>query len=205
MSEDSTPEATSNVTLVAGRKPVRDLLESEPGRVDSLDFRRGRGQALQPLIDVCKRLGLRHRFVEAAELDRLFPGNHQGVLARVAGLTFTDVEGLLEAARQAPLPLVLALDKVQDPGNVGVLARTLYALGGAGLMVAKHEGAYLGAAAVRASAGACSTCGGQGHQPVPGPDRFAEEGFSWPALAAGGQRGRLHGGAAATRGARARQ
>ena len=36
----------------------------------------------------------------------------------------------LQAAAEAPLPLVVALDQVQDPGNVGTLCRTLYALGG---------------------------------------------------------------------------
>lgn len=145
---------TDEQTMVAGRKPVRELLEREPGRVDALYFRKGRDQALQPLIDECKRLNLRHRFVDAAELDRIFPGNHQGVAARVAGLTFMDLPDLMALAREAPLPLIVVLDQVQDPGNVGVLARTLYALGAAGLVVAKHEGAYLGAAAVRASSGA---------------------------------------------------
>ena len=54
----------------------------------------------------------------------------------------------------APLPLLLALDQVQDPGNVGTLCRTLYALGGAGLLLPRHNSAYLGPAARRAAAGA---------------------------------------------------
>lgn len=44
------------------------------------------------------------------------------------------LEELLEATRRAPLPVILALDQAQDPGNVGTLARTLYALGGGGLL-----------------------------------------------------------------------
>jgi len=43
---------------------------------------------------------------------------------------------------------------VQDPGNAGALARTLYALGGAGMIAPRHNGVYLGAAASKAAAGA---------------------------------------------------
>ncbi|HBR06815.1 MAG TPA: 23S rRNA (guanosine(2251)-2'-O)-methyltransferase RlmB [Desulfovibrio sp.] len=145
---------SDETSVVAGRKPVRELLENDPGRVDCVYFRRGRDQAMQHIIDLCKRAGLHHRFVEPAELERLSPGNHQGVVARVAGLTHVDLEQLLDQTRGAPLPLIVVLDQVQDPGNVGALARTLYALGAAGLVTAKHEGAFLGPAAVRSSAGA---------------------------------------------------
>lgn len=84
----------------------------------------------------------------------MFRGNHQGVAARCAALEYTPLHELLENATEAPLPLIVVLDQVQDTGNVGVLARTLYALGGAGLVVCQHHGAYLGAGAVRSSAGA---------------------------------------------------
>lgn len=144
---------SDETSVVAGRKPVRELLENDPGRVDCVFFRRGRDQAMQHIIDLCKRAGLRHRFVESAELDRMSPG-HQGVAARVAGLSHLDLEELVVQAASAPLPLVVVLDQVQDPGNVGALARTLYALGAAGIVTAKHEGAFLGPAAVRSSAGA---------------------------------------------------
>jgi 23S rRNA (guanosine2251-2'-O)-methyltransferase len=76
------------------------------------------------------------------------------VAARCAALDYTPLERLLERAPEAPLPLIVALDQVQDTGNVGVLARTVHALGGAGLIVCQHHGAYLGAGAVRSSAGA---------------------------------------------------
>ncbi len=141
-------------TCIAGRKPVRELLENDPGRVDAVFFRQGRDQALEPVIRLAKSLNLRHRFVDREELDRLFPGNHQGVVARTAAMAFIDPSELAALALTSPVPLILALDKVQDTGNVGAMARTLYALGGAGILTVKHEGAYLGAGAMRASAGA---------------------------------------------------
>lgn len=142
-------------SLVAGRKPVRELLKGDSGRIDLICFiKRSKDRILEPIIQDCKKAKVRYRFVDKSELDRMFPGNHQGVVARTAAIGFTDLDSLLSKAEKSPLPLIVALDKVQDPGNVGVLARTAYALGAAGILTGKFGGAYLGAAAVRSSAGA---------------------------------------------------
>ncbi|MEF2146505.1 MAG: 23S rRNA (guanosine(2251)-2'-O)-methyltransferase RlmB [Desulfovibrionaceae bacterium] len=140
---------------IAGRKPIAELLESAPGRVDVVHLRKGRVDAkIGAIVDLCTAHGVRYKFVDGASLDRLFRGTHQGVVAQVAGLEYTPMDKLMDEAADAPLPLVLILDRVQDTGNVGALARTLYALGGAGIVVPQHEGAYIGAGALKASAGA---------------------------------------------------
>lgn len=112
--------------------------------------------------NLCRQNGVRFSLVDGAALDRLCRGPrqgrdavaHQGVVARLAVTGFCGLEELLAAVPDAPLPLLLALDQVQDPGNVGTLCRTLYALGGAGLLLPRHNSAYLGPAARRAAAGA---------------------------------------------------
>ena len=67
-------------------------------------------------------------------------------------------QGIAAALRPSPRPAagprLIALDQVQDPGNVGTLARTLYAMGGAGLVLPKHNSAFLGPGARRSAAGA---------------------------------------------------
>ena len=60
----------------------------------------------------------------------------------------------LTPPEQYPAGLIVVLDGVQDPGNVGTLCRTLYALGGAGIILPRHNSAYLGPAARRSAAGA---------------------------------------------------
>jgi 23S rRNA (guanosine2251-2'-O)-methyltransferase len=142
-------------SVVPGRKPVLELLDAAPGRVDTVFLQKGaRGPEISQIVEICKAARVRFRLVERAELERLFPGNTQGVAARVREADYADLGTLLRAGRQAPLPVILALDQVQDPGNVGALARTLYALGGAGLLVPKDRTAFLGGAAAKASAGA---------------------------------------------------
>lgn len=140
---------------VVGNKPVIELLQDDPSRVDFVAFRKGRhDKQLDEVFELCRKQGVPFKSVSSKDLDYMYRGNHQGIAARCAALSYMDLPTMLETAPDAPLPLIIALDQVQDTGNVGVLARTLYALGGAGLIVCQHHGAYLGTGAVRSSAGA---------------------------------------------------
>ncbi|MDR2892114.1 MAG: RNA methyltransferase [Deltaproteobacteria bacterium] len=142
-------------TFLPGVKPVLELLESTPERVDCVFIRKGRRDKLtDAIIDACRASGVRFSLVEQQRLTALYPGNSQGALARIFSGGFSSLEDLLELAPKAPLPLIVALDQVEDPGNAGTLARSLYALGGAGLLVTRHQGAFLGPAAQKAAAGA---------------------------------------------------
>ncbi|MBD5417652.1 MAG: RNA methyltransferase [Desulfovibrio sp.] len=148
--------------LLPGMKPVLELLAATPQRVSQVYCRKG---LTSPDADevrrLCRKHGIRCNAVDAGTLDRLcgrprrgHAVAHQGVAARLAATEFTSLGALLQSVPDAPLPLLLALDQVQDPGNVGTLCRTLYALGGAGLLVPSHNSAYLGPAARRTAAGA---------------------------------------------------
>lgn len=151
----SASETAVEPVVLSGLKPVLELLESDPARVDAVLVRKGqRSRETDKILDCCRTAGVRFFLTDLAELNRLSPTGHQGVAARLFDAGFTAWEDLLTEAAIAPLPLIVALDQVQDPGNAGTLARTLYALGGGGLIVPKHNGAYLGAGARRAAAGA---------------------------------------------------
>ena len=144
-----------NQGLVPGRKPVLEQLAAAADKVDTIFIQQGaRGAEITRIIDQCRDKGLRYRMLSRAELARLCPGNTQGVVARIIQRGFVELDELLDKTAAAPLPLVVALDQVQDPGNVGALARTLWAMGGAGIIVPKDRTAYMGPAAYKASAGA---------------------------------------------------
>ena len=155
MTQDQGRRPKDGKIYVVGNKPVAELLRDDPSRVDFVAFRKGRRDAqMEEILALCKAADVPFRSASARDLDYMYRGNHQGVAARCAALSYTPLTELLETATSAPLPLIVALDQVQDTGNVGALARTVYAMGGAGLIVCQHHGAYLGAGAVRASAGA---------------------------------------------------
>ena len=149
--------------LLSGIKPVLELLFANPERIDSVLCKKNqRSPEMLKIQQLCRDNGIHYNLVEAQALDRLCrrsPNSedcvrHQGVVARLMGTANVDLQTLLDTIHEIPLPIFVALDQVNDPGNVGTLARTLYALGGAGLLVPLHNGVHLGAAALRASAGA---------------------------------------------------
>jgi 23S rRNA (guanosine2251-2'-O)-methyltransferase len=94
--------------------------------------------------------------VPRRELDRLADElTHQGVVAQVSPYLYVDMDGLLEHARSAGGdPLLLVLDELQDPQNVGALLRTAEAVGVHGVIIASHRAAQITPAVSRASAGA---------------------------------------------------
>ena len=163
---------SEDAPLLPGLKPVLELLSSDPQRIDCVFCKKGlRGPEAREMQNLCRKNDVRFTLVEQAVLDRLCrPASganreagrdagrdavsHQGVVARLSVTSFCELEDIFASLEQAPLPIVLALDQVQDPGNVGTLCRTLYALGGAGIIMPRHNSAYLGPAARRAAAGA---------------------------------------------------
>ncbi len=141
-------------TLLPGIKPVLELLQSQPERVQSLFMKKGlRTSEVAQMRDICRTANIRFSVVDEHVLHKMCKAKHQGIVARLSATAHISLENLLAQALEAPLPIILALDHVKDPGNVGTLVRTLYALGGAGLLVPKHNSAYLGDAARKAAAG----------------------------------------------------
>jgi len=86
-----------------------------------------------------------------AELTRICgSGEHQGVVAEVDPYPYADADAMLEK----PDALIVALDRIQDPQNLGAMARSAEAAGAAGLVIPSRRSASVTAAAAKASAGA---------------------------------------------------
>lgn len=86
--------------------------------------------------------------VGAHQLDELLgTREHQGVALQVGGYPYTDPDQLLRA------DVLVVLDEVTDPHNLGAVARTALAAGAGGLVVPRHRSAHVTPAAVKASAG----------------------------------------------------
>ncbi len=145
----------NNAQLLPGIKPVLELLNATPERVDTLFIKKGlRGTETERMLDICRIYDIRFSLVDTKVLNAMCRAQHQGVIARLGAVARASLPQLWNALKNSSLPLVIALDNVQDPGNVGTIARTLYALGGAGLILPKHNSAYLGDIAKKAAAGA---------------------------------------------------
>jgi 23S rRNA (guanosine2251-2'-O)-methyltransferase len=116
-----------------GLHAIESLLQSRPGSVEELLVAEGRtDRRLGALLDRAAADGIPITRLPRRELDLLLPGSrHQGVIARLdraaAALREADIEPFLKALDHAPLLLVL--DGVQDPHNLGACLRTADAAG----------------------------------------------------------------------------
>lgn len=143
-----------------GPRAVAELLAHAPGRVEALwlDVRR-EGTELHAQAQAA---GVAVTVVDGRELARRAPDfDCQGVLARARPPAFRDLEDLLDAAEaSAPTQpegsrrVLVALDGVQDPQNLGAIMRTCEFFGVVGLFWPRDRSASVTAAVVRASAGA---------------------------------------------------
>jgi 23S rRNA (guanosine2251-2'-O)-methyltransferase len=123
----------SGEETIIGLHAVAAALKGDPGNVLGIWVdRRRRDSRMGALLEEARRRGVSVQPLERAELDRLSEGgNHQGVVARLGRApAVLDEHQLLERlARTREPPLVLVLDGVQDPHNLGACLRSADAAG----------------------------------------------------------------------------
>jgi 23S rRNA (guanosine2251-2'-O)-methyltransferase len=138
---------------LGGRRPVAEAIRS--GRATKLMVARGsrRTEGLQSLLREAETAGLRVAWVEADAIDSLGLRDHQGVAAMVTAPRQLDEHDVATKSFEQDA-LVVVLDGVTDPQNLGACARSAEAAGAAMLISRKRRAAPLSAGAVKASAGA---------------------------------------------------
>lgn len=140
-----------------GRHPVLALLRGDTRRIEEIAvLRDGRGPALQEIVGLAASRGVKVSYRSRDQLTAAaHTPHHQGVVARVAEAGYATLEELLSIpARRGESAFFLALDQVQDPGNLGALLRTAEAIGVHGVVVPKHRSAGLTGGTVKAASGA---------------------------------------------------
>jgi 23S rRNA (guanosine2251-2'-O)-methyltransferase len=137
--------------IIYGINPVLEAIKAK--RAKEIWVAQRADDRLQRLLEEAARLSVRVRFVTRDELDHAAKrGAHQGVVADVERRTEATLEDLAETKDGAPL--IVVLDEVEDPQNVGAILRTVDACGGSGVVRQTRRAAALDGAAVKASAGA---------------------------------------------------
>jgi len=140
--------------------PVRELLRAGGEGVAELWLAEGsdRARAFAELARLARERGAKVRDAPRAKLDRLAgTDRHQGVVAVVADYRYQELEDLLQQVRRAP-PLLVVLDGIEDPQNLGAIIRSAHALGADGVVIPRDRAAAVTAAAAKASAGAVEHC-----------------------------------------------
>jgi 23S rRNA (guanosine2251-2'-O)-methyltransferase len=143
---------------ICGVHAVYEALSSERRQIERIHIaREGHSGKIKEILELARRRGVPVRKEERVVLDRMAQGEiHQGIVAISGEISYADFNVLFESDK----PLIVVLDGVEDPHNLGAVIRTADACGVSGVVVPERHSAPLSATVVKASAGALA------HMPV---------------------------------------
>lgn len=151
--------ATAGADWVIGRNAVLEALQAGlPVKRAFVAEGAERDSRLRDILAFAADHGIPLLQANRTELDRLTGGGvHQGVAIQLPEYEYTDLEEILSDALHAePAGLVVALDSVTDPRNLGAIIRSAAAFGAQGVIIPERRSAHLTAAAWKTSAGAAA-------------------------------------------------
>ncbi|AGC44836.1 RNA methyltransferase [Myxococcus stipitatus DSM 14675] len=152
----------SSLRHVFGVNPVLEALRARPDEVERLYVVEGQlaARASGELLSRAREAGVRVEKVSRERIAAMADGGvHQGVVLELRGFKYADLEDILDAAKASKKPpLVVVLDGIQDPHNLGAIIRSAHALGAHGVVIAKDRAVQVTGTVAKASAGAVEHC-----------------------------------------------
>jgi len=141
--------------LIYGINAVTEALKSRGRAFSSVSVAHERHDIrLKRVIEDCHRLGIPVHFASRVELDEMAgSGSHQGVVAVSTAKQYCDLEDVV-VSKRGDYSLVLVLDGVEDPHNLGAIIRTADAAGADGVIIPERRAAGVTGTVTKASAGA---------------------------------------------------
>ena len=156
-SEDTRPKPEPSRNLIFGMLPILEALRANSRRIEKILIADGaREHRLSEIMDLARAAHVPFQKVSRESLSKLVePGaNHQGVIAFTASADYADADELLAKITAKENSLVLILDGVEDPRNLGAILRAAECAGVDGTFIPEHRAASLTETVVKTSAGA---------------------------------------------------
>lgn len=150
---------TDETETVLGRNPVLECLRAGvPATALYVALGADSDERLTEAVQIAADKGIAILEVPRHDLDRLSAnGLHQGLALQVPPYNYAHPDDLLaEAKKEAAQPLLVALDNISDPRNLGAIVRSVAAFGGHGVLIPQRRSASVTAVAWRTSAGAAA-------------------------------------------------
>ena len=148
------------LSTIYGLMPVLEALRAGGKKLEQITIAEGaKHERLRELLELAKQAQVPVHRAPKLALDRIVPGvTHQGVIAKAAAAGYRDSGELLDELSSqvgtASPPLVLGLDAVEDPRNLGAILRTAECAGVAGVFIPERRAVGLTATVAKAAAGA---------------------------------------------------
>jgi 23S rRNA (guanosine2251-2'-O)-methyltransferase len=148
--------------LIYGVNPVLEALKGKPDSVERIAIAEGAvtQRVAGDIMARAKAAKIKVELVDRDRLDRMTEGaSHQGVAAEVKDFEYIGLAELIQKAKgSGRQPLVVLLDGIQDPHNLGAIIRSAHAFGAQGVVIMKDRAVQVTGVASKASAGAVSHC-----------------------------------------------
>ncbi len=145
---------------IVGRNPVIEHLQRGTQAIEKIWIAEGNTHSrIQQIVTMAEKAGVPIKHCTRRELDRLEPSvPHQGVIARVTPTRYNDLSLILaKIERSEHNALLIILDNVQDPRNLGAVLRTADAVNADAVIIPKNRAVGITAAVHKASVGASTS------------------------------------------------
>jgi 23S rRNA (guanosine2251-2'-O)-methyltransferase len=140
--------------VICGRNPVLELLKAGRRTVNKIMISKtARGAVVSGIINLAKQKGIALHSVPPEKFDK-FSENSQGIVAEVSPVQYTDLSDLIERSKKSLKPLIVILDGIEDPYNLGAIIRNCVAFGVDGVIIPKWRAAGINETVSKSSAGA---------------------------------------------------
>jgi len=143
------------MNLVYGINPVTEALKARGRALEWVGVTKERHDLrLQRIVEDCRKQGVAVRFLTRQEIERMTHDHgHQGVLAVMSAKQYNDLDDLLEE-KKGSHTLIVVLDGIEDPHNLGAILRTADAAGVDGVVIPERRAVGVTGTVAKASAGA---------------------------------------------------
>jgi len=143
------------MNIIIGRKPVLEALNSNE-EIEQVYILFGQqGNIINAIRVAAKKRGIKCNLIPLERFKTYSPSqNSQGVIALKQDFKFSSLDKILSDAKKTSLPLILVLDEIQDPHNVGAILRSAECSGVNGIILTKHNSATITSTVTKTSAGA---------------------------------------------------
>jgi len=142
--------------IITGPNAVEESIKAGRSNIQTVYILRGLSQKTAAAIySLCSKHNITTESVSKEKLDELAKGTtHQGIIAIAGEFNYLDFSILLKKCTTAKRSVLVLLDQIQDPGNLGAIVRSAKSLGAAGVIITQNRSAQMTPYAVRASVGA---------------------------------------------------
>ncbi|MDR0723640.1 MAG: hypothetical protein LBF23_00420, partial [Endomicrobium sp.] len=140
--------------IVFGRNTVLELLKANKRSVNKIMVSKtARGNIISEIIDIAKQKNIALHSVPPEKLDK-FSQQSQGIAAEVSPIVYVELLDLINKAKGSTKPLLVILDGIEDPHNLGAIIRNCVAFRADGVIIPKWRAVGVNETVAKSSAGA---------------------------------------------------